>query len=147
MLSQKFQIVPQGYLNNGTASYSADETTGAIEADEDIDASAFFIPYELKNSANAKVDPKMFLSSSIVKGLSFQVGTVMAKVVAITPAVSATVQIDMDDEDQHIVAHGTISLDLKNKYWSISKILVNATIGNIPLLGSIDQVLEANPVA
>lgn len=146
MLSQKFEIVPQGYLKDGTASYSADELTGTIEAEEDIDASAFFVPYELKNSANAKVDPKMFLSSSIAKGLSFQVGTAVAKVIAISPGVSASVQIDMNDEAQHIVAHGTISLNLKSQYWSISKILVNATIGNIPLLGSIDQVIEANPV-
>lgn len=146
MLSQKFEFVAQGYLKDGSASYSADELTGAIEAEEDIDASAFFVPYELKNSANAKVDPKMFLSQNIVKGLSFQVGTVVAKVIAISPGVSASVQIDMDDEAQNIVAYGTIALNLTGKYWSISKILVNATIGNIPLLGSIDQVLEANPV-
>jgi hypothetical protein len=148
MLSQKFVLVPQGYIKDATASYTADEVTGDVSAQEDIDAVIMFIPYELKGGpTSAKVDPKMFLSASIVKGLKFVVGPVSAQVTSVKPGVSANVaiQVKSDTGSQTVDANGNITLNLKNKFWSIDYILATAVIGNIPFIGSITQIIEAKP--
>lgn len=144
MISQKLLLVPQGYIKDGQASFVADENTGAITASEDIEAQIMFIPKELKSESNAKVDPKMFLSSSIVKGLKFVVGPVTAVVTTVTQG-GASVSILVADDEQSVHGDGTITLDLTGKFWKISHVLLNASVGNIPFIGSLTQVIEANP--
>jgi hypothetical protein len=148
MLSQNFQIVPQGYLKSGTASLQRDETTGATEAIEDINAQVMFIPKELKSDSNFKADPKMFLSASIVKGLKFVVGSVQAEVTQVKPGIAAVVSLKMSDHSkpQTIDGEGSIALNLKGQYWTISHIVLNATIGGLPFIGTISQIIEAKPI-
>ncbi len=144
MLSQKFNVVPQGIIKSGQVEYTVDETTGAIVAKEDIVAGVAFFTKELAEIENAKMDPSLLLSSALKKGMKLQMGSVSLEVINVSKVV-ATLEITINDKVNNIRGDGPAHLDLTHKYWSILDLKITGQV-IVPVWGPIDLVVELEPV-
>lgn len=143
MLSQNFKIVPHGFIDSGTISYSANEKTGEISTHEDIFGHVLFFTKELKSDDFDKIDPALFLSSAIVKGLKVSQGSVQLEVKSVVPGKSAVVGITINIPESKISGDGLMSISLSKQYWSIKHVIVTGNV-DLPLIGN--QALQVELV-
>jgi len=123
IITQKFNVVPQGYIQKGSVGFSANTVTGEITADEDILAGVFIFTKTIQESGSYKIDPSMLLSANIKIGMKLVAGPLSVTVISVVNNV-ATLHVVIDDAADEIQMTGSAHLDLESEYWEITDVVV-----------------------
>lgn len=137
---KKLVIKPNAHINGGFLSYNADDQTGVITYQGELDA-VIGISKALPFSGTTKVDPSELLSANIKVGQTLNLPGFNLKIVSIDAAKATA---DVSYENGGIVAKGSAIIDLSEKTISIKSIHATGTVTIV--FFPVTVILEAESV-
>lgn len=125
LLFKRLNIKPNGIISGGFVQYNADDVTGAITYNGEVDAHFLFFSKSFPASGTTTVDPKLLQSASFTPGATLTIGGVSMTVESLSGG-QAVVSVVVNDGSTS--ARGTAIFDVSQKDISLLSLSAKGTV-------------------
>jgi hypothetical protein len=132
MIKQRLSLLSKKTLKYGQVLLKQDELTGKIDFQAQFEIEKLWIPISKYFHEEIQVDPKLFLSATIVPGFEFEMGPLSIHVISVADQ-KAVISFVYDSTFATIKGSG--ELDVSAQCWLINRLVGK---GSITVVGDVE---------